>query len=96
MASLRPEVEALRERHGSDKQRFDAELMALYRHHGVNPLSGCLMTLLSVIIGMLVVAGLYSALRTDAEIGQAPFLWVPTLGRRDPRYGRSALSLGLT
>lgn len=48
MADLRPHLEALKKKHGSDKQALAASQMALYKEHGVNPAAGCLPVLIQI------------------------------------------------
>jgi len=70
MQELQPEIQALREQHGTDKQAFSQAMMALQKERGVNPLAGCLPALLQapVFIALLHVlrrlapgkAGLYT------------------------------------
>lgn len=48
MADLRPKLEEIKRRHGSDKIRLQQEHLALYKEHGVNPASGCLPLLLQI------------------------------------------------
>ncbi|HEV2451282.1 MAG TPA: membrane protein insertase YidC [Streptosporangiaceae bacterium] len=42
MLQLNPQVQELRKRYKSDKQKLNEEMMKLYRENGANPLSGCL------------------------------------------------------
>jgi YidC/Oxa1 family membrane protein insertase len=42
MQELNPQVQALRKKYKSDKQRMNQEVMKLYQEAGANPLSGCL------------------------------------------------------
>ena len=46
MQQLQPEIQALREQYGEDKQGLAAAMMALQKERGVNPLAGCLPALL--------------------------------------------------
>jgi YidC/Oxa1 family membrane protein insertase len=48
MAELQPDIQALREQHGTDKQAFSQAVMALHAERGVNPLAGCLPALLQI------------------------------------------------
>ncbi len=48
MADLKPHLDALKEKHGSDKQALAAAQMALYKEHGVNPAGGCLPALIQL------------------------------------------------
>jgi YidC/Oxa1 family membrane protein insertase len=42
MLALAPQIQELRKRYKSDKQKLNEEMMKLYRENGANPLSGCL------------------------------------------------------
>lgn len=42
LATLQPEIEALKEEYKNDKDKMGPELMALYKRKGVNPFSSCL------------------------------------------------------
>lgn len=48
MADLKPHLDALKAKHGSDKQALAAAQMALYKEHGVNPAGGCLPALIQL------------------------------------------------
>jgi len=48
MADLRPHLEDLKKKHGSDKQALAASQMALYKEHGVNPAGSCLPILIQI------------------------------------------------
>ncbi|MCL5784641.1 MAG: YidC/Oxa1 family membrane protein insertase [Patescibacteria group bacterium] len=48
MADLKPKLDALKEKHGKDKQAMAAAQMALYKEHGVNPAGGCLPALIQI------------------------------------------------
>lgn len=48
MADLKPHLEELKKKHGSDKQSMAAAQMALYKEHGVNPAAGCLPVLIQI------------------------------------------------
>lgn len=42
MASLKPELDALKKKHGHDAKLFQQKQMEFYKTHGVNPAAGCL------------------------------------------------------
>lgn len=48
MKVLRPELDELKKKFGSDQQGFAMEQMKLFREAGVNPLGGCLPALLQI------------------------------------------------
>ncbi len=59
MQELTPHLNRLKEQHKSDAKRLQAETMALYKEHGVNPAAGCL----PVLIQLPVIWGLYYVLQ---------------------------------
>ena len=79
MQKLQPQMEKLKERYGSDKEKLNKEIMELYRRNGVNPLGGCL----PMVLQFPVFIGLYNALSTPIELRHAPFLWIKDLSRPD-------------
>jgi YidC/Oxa1 family membrane protein insertase len=79
MQKLQPQMEKLKERYASDKEKLNKEIMELYRRNGVNPLGGCL----PMVLQFPVFIGLYNALSTPIELRHAPFLWIKDLSRPD-------------
>ncbi len=79
MQKLQPQMEKLKERFSSDKEKLNKEIMELYKRHGVNPLGGCL----PMVLQFPVFIGLYNALSTPIELRHAPFLWIHDLSRPD-------------
>jgi YidC/Oxa1 family membrane protein insertase len=65
MQELAPHLSGLKEKHKSDPKKLQSETMALYSQHGVNPLAGCLPTILQ----MIVLFALYAVLN---EIAKSP------------------------
>ena len=79
MQKLQPQMEKLKEKYGSDKEKLNKEIMELYRRNGVNPLGGCL----PMVLQFPVFIGLYNALSTPIELRHAPFMWIKDLSRPD-------------
>lgn len=48
MAELRPHLNELKNKHGSDKQALALAQAQLYKEHGVNPVTGCLPALIQL------------------------------------------------
>ena len=48
MRSLAPHLEKIKEKHKDDKQEQARKTMALYKEHGINPFSGCLLVLVQL------------------------------------------------
>src|SRR4051812_37359036 len=59
MQRLQPELKRLQQQHKNDRQALNEAMMAFYKEHNVNPLSGCLPMLLQ----MPVFFALYEAIR---------------------------------
>jgi YidC/Oxa1 family membrane protein insertase len=83
-AALAPQLKALQAKYPDDKQRQQAEQMALYKEHGVNPVAGCLPMLLQ----MPVWIALYRMLANAGELYLQPFIpgWINDLTATDPYY----------
>ncbi len=71
MKVLRPELDELKKKMGSDQQGFAMEQMKLFREAGVNPLGGCLPALLQIPIFF----ALYSFFNTNIDLRGQAFLW---------------------
>ncbi len=81
MKELEPKIKAIQQQYKKDPQRMNAEIMRLYREHGVNPFSGCLPMLLQ----MPVFFALYQVLAYTIELRASPFvLWIKDLSQKDP------------
>ena len=81
MRALQPKMKAIQERYKDDKQRQQQEIMALYKAEKVNPLAGCLPTLIQIPIFY----ALYKALMLTIEMRHQPFiLWIKDLSAPDP------------
>jgi YidC/Oxa1 family membrane protein insertase len=76
MQVVQPKIKALREKYQSDPNKLNAELIALYKREGINPMGGCL----PMLIQLPVFLGLYNALLNSIELRHAPFaLWITDL-----------------
>lgn len=83
MTALQPKLKALQERYKNDRARLSQETMALYRAHKVNPLGGCLPTLIQIPVFF----AFYYTLINTVELRHAPFLlWIQDLSAKDPYY----------
>jgi YidC/Oxa1 family membrane protein insertase len=87
MKVLRPEMDALKEKHGTDQQAYGMEQMKLFREAGVNPLGGCIPALLQIPIFF----ALYSFFNSNIALRGQPFLWAQDLSVYD-----SILDLGFS
>ncbi|MCL4068298.1 membrane protein insertase YidC [Pseudomonas sp. GX19020] len=81
MKELQPEMEALKERAGEDKQRLQKEMLQLYRDKKVNPAAGCL----PILIQIPIFFSLYKVIFVTIELRHAPFFgWLQDLSAPDP------------
>lgn len=81
MKELQPEMEALKERAGDDKQKLQKEMMQLYREKKVNPAAGCL----PILIQIPIFFSLYKVIFVTLELRHAPFFgWLQDLSAPDP------------
>jgi YidC/Oxa1 family membrane protein insertase len=79
MKVLRPELDALRKKFGTDQQGFAMEQMKLFREAGVNPLGGCIPALLQIPIFF----ALYSFFSSSILLIGKEFLWAHDLSSYD-------------
>ncbi len=91
MRILKPEIDAIKEKHGNDLQKTQQENMALYKKAGVSPLSGCV----PMILQLPILFAMFQFFPVAFELRQKTFLWAadlsqydgPSLGFSIPFYG---------
>lgn len=76
---LKPELDALKEKHDGDMQKVQADQMKLYQQVGVNPLSGCIPMLLQ----MPILFAMFYFFPNSIELRQQSFLWAHDLSTYD-------------
>ena len=79
MKVLRPELDELKKKHGTDQQAFAMDQMKLFREAGVNPLGGCIPALLQIPIFF----ALYSFFNSNISLRGQSFLWSHDLSSFD-------------
>jgi YidC/Oxa1 family membrane protein insertase len=79
MKVLRPEIDQLKAKYGSDQQQISVEQMKLFREAGVNPLGGCIPALLQIPIFF----ALYSFFNSNVALRGQHFLWAKDLSQYD-------------
>ena len=89
MQALQPKLRSIQDRYKKYKrtdpkrQEMNAEVMQLYKEHGVNPLGGCL----PLVIQMPFLFAFYRMLDGAIELRGAPFVfWIQDLSKMDPYY----------
>ena len=82
MKNLQPRMKTLKERYGEDRQKFQQEMMKIYKEEKINPLGGCL----PILIQIPVFIALYWVLLESVELRQANWFWLTDLSVQDPFY----------
>jgi len=83
MQALQPQIQAINAKYKDmpmrdpRKQEQQAEMMALYKQHGVNPVGGCV----PMLIQLPFLYGFYTVLRVAIEMRGASWLWVHDLSQ---------------
>lgn len=79
MRVLQPEMTEIREKYKEDQARLGQEQLKLFRKAGVNPLGGCIPTLLS----MPILIAVFRLFPGSIELRQKGFLWANDLSTYD-------------
>jgi len=80
MQYVQPQMSELREKYKGDPHRLNKEMMRLYKEHKINPLGGCLPTLLQ----MPLLFALFIVFRSTIQLRGEPFiLWITDLSLPD-------------
>jgi YidC/Oxa1 family membrane protein insertase len=82
---IQPEIQAVQQRYKNDPQRAQAEIMKVYKEHGMSPFSpiaGCL----PMLIPMPVFFALFFVFQNTIEFRGVPFLWLTDISLKDPFY----------
>ena len=80
LKELQPVMEEIKKKYADDKEKMNQKLMELYKEYKVNPMGGCLPTLLQLPIFI----ALYYVLLKAIELRHAPFfLWMNDLSAPD-------------
>ena len=82
MQVLQPQIKALQEKYKDDPVKAQRKMMEFWKEHKINPMSGCLPTL----IQMPVFIGFFYMIRSAIELRGAHFLWVTDLARPDTLF----------
>jgi len=85
MKDIQPQLKRIQELHKGDPRRLNAEMMDLYKRHGLRfmGMEGCV----PMLIQLPIFWALYSALRSTFELRHAPWIgWVKDLSVHDPFY----------
>jgi YidC/Oxa1 family membrane protein insertase len=81
MKALQPRLQLIRERFADDKMKQQEAMTELYRTEKINPIAGCLPTLVQIPVFF----ALYKVLYVTIEMRHAPFFgWIQDLSAADP------------
>lgn len=85
---MQPELKALKQKHGSDKQAYQMAQMELYKKYNINPLAGCIPQLLQLVILLFLYQALNSFLHQPQIDGITinPMFMGLNLSLPDPNY----------
>jgi YidC/Oxa1 family membrane protein insertase len=77
MQSLSPKIKEIQDKYKDNPQKMNAEMTALYKREGYNPLAGCL----PMIIQIPIVFAMYNLFNTHFDLRGAMFIpgWIPDL-----------------
>lgn len=79
MAKIQEPMKELKEKYKDSPQKFQKEMLILFKKYKVNPIAGCL----PMIIQMPIFIGLFYMLRSASELRHESFLWVNDLSMPD-------------
>ena len=80
MKQVGPQMQLLKEQHGADKEKFQKEIIALYKREKVNPASGCI----PMIIQIPIFFALYKVLYVSIDMRHQPFWgWIHDMSAPD-------------
>jgi YidC/Oxa1 family membrane protein insertase len=85
MQRIQPELTEVQKKYKSDPAKQQAEIMRVYKEHGMSPFSafsGCL----PMLIPMPVFFALYWVFGNTIEFRNVPFLWMHDISLHDPYY----------
>ena len=71
MKDIAPKLEELKKKHKKDPQALQRETMKLYKEHGVNPMSGCLVMLPQ----MPLMIAMFRVFQATILLRNEPFIW---------------------
>ncbi len=93
---IAPQMKEIQEKHASDRDKLQEELMKLYRQKGMNPLAAMGGGCVPMIIQMPVMIALYFSFQTSIDLRHAPFmLWIRDLSAPEDFFAVAGLPIRL-
>ncbi len=85
-ARLKPRLDAAKQKYASDPQRYNQEMMKIYKEEGVNPMAG-MGGCMPMLVQMPVFLALYQVLYNMVDLRMTPFiLWIKDLSQPDALF----------
>ena len=88
MRKIQPRLKELQDRYADDRQKFNTEMMSMYKREKVNPLGGCL----PIMVQIPVFISLYWVLIETVELRQADLYYGFRIYRRKTHFTCCRLS----
>lgn len=82
MQEMQPKMTKIRSQHKGDSRKIQEETMKMYQEAGINPMAGCLPTVLQ----LPVLYALYGAIDGNVDLHKSVFLGIFHLGQHDPYF----------
>lgn len=79
MRILKPEMDEIKEKYGTDMAKIQQENMKIYRQAGVNPMGGCI----PVLLQMPILIAMFQFFPSAFDLRQKAFLWSEDLSTYD-------------
>jgi YidC/Oxa1 family membrane protein insertase len=91
MQSLSPKIKEIQDKYKDNPQKMNAEMSALYKKEGYNPISGCL----PMLIQMPIFFAMYNLFNTHFDLRGALFIpgWIPDLSLPESIWSFAPLRL---
>lgn len=82
---IRPYIEEIQKKYKDNPQKKNAEMMKLYKEHGINPF-GMLRGCIPMMIQLPIFFAFYKILNQSIDLKNQPFLWITDLSRPDALF----------
>jgi len=78
MKMIQPKIDQLNKKYKGDQEAMNRQMLRLYDDAGVNPLAGCLPTLIQIPVFFTLYRSIQSLAEENDKLKE-PFLWIPSL-----------------
>jgi YidC/Oxa1 family membrane protein insertase len=91
MQKLQPQIKEIQARHKDDQMQMQREMMALYKKHNLNPMSGCF----PVLIQLPIFFAFFRAIANSVELQGASFFFIRNLAEPDALLPLGAIRINV-